>query len=60
MPAPSAAVAPLGSRARVVDTLPANPGRPPILASPPLVIDWLAERLAAAASSPKESSCQTC
>jgi Asp/Glu/hydantoin racemase len=48
------------SMARVVGTLPPNPSRPPILASPPLAIDWLAARLAAAAGSPKESSCQIC
>lgn len=48
------------SMARVVGMLPPNPSRPPILASPPLAIDWLAARLAAAAGSPKEASCQIC
>lgn len=48
------------SMARVVGTLPPNPSRPPILASPPLAIDWLAARLAASAGSPEESSCQIC
>jgi Asp/Glu/hydantoin racemase len=48
------------SMGRVVGTLPPNPKRPPILASPPLAIDWLAGQLAEAPSSPEESSCQTC
>jgi len=48
------------SMARVVGTLPPNPARPPILASPPLAIDWLAERLLARSTTTKESSCPTC
>jgi hypothetical protein len=44
------------SMARVVGTLPPNPQRPPILASPPLAIDWLAERLGGASTNPKEGS----
>ena len=48
------------SMARVVGTLPPNPARPPILASPPLAIDWLAERLLAGSTTTKESSCPTC
>jgi Asp/Glu/hydantoin racemase len=48
------------SMARVVDMLPPDPKRPAILASPPLAIDWLAQRVAASARNPEESSCQTC
>lgn len=48
------------SMARVVATLPPDPKRPPILASPPLAIDRLAERIAAQPISPKEPSCPTC
>jgi Asp/Glu/hydantoin racemase len=48
------------SMARVVGTLPPNPSRPPILASPPLAIEWLAERLLAGPTTTKESSCPTC
>ncbi|MFM7245491.1 MAG: aspartate/glutamate racemase family protein [Planctomycetaceae bacterium] len=47
------------SMARVVATLPPDPKRRPILASPPLAIDALAAHLAATSDSPKESSCQT-
>jgi len=47
------------SMARVVGTLPPNPARPPILASPPLAIDWLANRFATAAGSPEEPPCRT-
>ena len=48
------------SMARVVEALPPNPHRPPILASPPLAIDRLAAEFAAAASTTKEGSCPTC
>jgi len=48
------------SRARVVGTLPGSPARPPILASPPLAIDWLAERVAGGVDTVKEALCQTC
>jgi len=48
------------SMARVVGTLPPDPRRPPILASPPLAIDWLAERFAAESAATKETSCETC
>lgn len=48
------------SMARVVGTLPPAPKRPPILASPPLAIDWIAERFAAESAVAKESSCQAC
>lgn len=47
------------SMARVVDTLPPNPSRPPILASPPLAIDWLAERCNAAGAASREATCRT-
>lgn len=48
------------SMARVVGTLPPDANRPPILASPPLAIDWLAERLTTGGSIAKEPSCPTC
>jgi Asp/Glu/hydantoin racemase len=48
------------SMARVVATLPPDPARPPILASPPLAIDALAARLGRDARSTEGPSCQTC
>ena len=48
------------SMARVVAALPPDPTRPPILASPPLAIEALADAFARTASSPKGVPCQTC
>jgi Asp/Glu/hydantoin racemase len=48
------------SMARVVGTLPPNPQRPPILASPPLAIEALADLFARTPGSPKDVPCQTC
>lgn len=48
------------SMARVVGTLPANPHRPPILASPPLAFDALAAHFGTAPAATTERSCTSC
>jgi Asp/Glu/hydantoin racemase len=48
------------SMARVVAALPPDPTRPPILASPPLAIEALADLFARTPCPPKDVPCQTC
>ena len=47
------------SMARVVAALPPDPTRPPILASPPLAMEWLATRLVPGSGRAGEAACQT-
>lgn len=48
------------SMARVVGTLPPNPKRPPILASPPLAFEALAHHFGTAHAATRENSCTSC
>jgi hypothetical protein len=47
------------SMARVVAALPSDPARPPILASPPLAMEWLATRLVPGSGRAGEAACRT-